>query len=169
MRVIAADGNQLGVMPTRKALDLAKEEGLDLIEVSPMAVPPVVKILDWGKYRYEQEKQRPRQKSLEVKGIRLGVKIGEHDLSTKLNMAEKFLVKRHKVKFQLRFKGREVVHKDLGLNLLNNVIERLKEISEVEQPPEFAGRDMTLVLAPKSAKHKDEVNQEVPTKSVGKK
>jgi len=143
-------------MAVRKALDLAKEEGLDLIEVSPNAIPPVAKILDWGKYKYEQEKQRPKQKSLEVKGIRLGVKIGEHDLVTKLNLAEKFLTKRHKVKFQLRFKGREVVHKELGVKLLDNIIERLREISEVEQPPEFAGRDMTLVLAPKSTKKKDD-------------
>lgn len=156
VRVISSEGGQLGIMPTRKALEIAKEEGLDLIEVSPNAVPPVVKILDWGKYRYEQEKQRPRQKSLELKGIRLGVKIGEHDLATKLTLAEKFLAKKHKVKFQLKFKGREVVHKELGLNLLNSIVERLAEYGEVEQPPEFAGRDMTLVLAPISTKKKED-------------
>ncbi len=156
MRVISSDGQQLGVMPTAKALELAKEEGLDLLEVSPNATPPVVKILDWGKFRYEQEKQKTKQKNTEIKGIRLGIKIGEHDLSTKLKLAEKFLLKKDKVKFQLRFKGREVVHKELGERLLGQIIERLAEVSEVEQAPQFTGRDMLMVLIPKSGNKKKE-------------
>lgn len=143
-------------MPTAKALILAKEEDLDLIEVSPNTNPPVTKILDWGKFRYEQQKQKTKQKTVEVKGIRLGVKIGEHDLSTKLRLAEKFLTNRDKVRFQLRFKGREVVHKDLGQILLQKIIERLDEVSEVEQQPEFTGRDMIMVLAPISGKKKED-------------
>ena len=126
------------------------------MEVSPNATPPVVKILDWGKFRYEQEKQKTKQKTIEVKGIRLGIKIGEHDLNTKLKLAEKFLTKKDKVKFQLRFKGREVVHKELGEQLLGQVIERLSEIAEVEQPPQFTGRDMIMVMIPKSGKKKKE-------------
>ena len=156
VRVISSDGQQLGVMPTVKALNLAREEGLDLLEVSPNATPPVVKILDWGKFRYEQDKQKTKQKTVEVKGIRLGVKIGEHDLSTKLKLAEKFLLKKDKVKFQLRFKGREVVHKELGERLLSQIIERLAGISEVEQAPQFTGRDMLMVLVPSTTSKKQE-------------
>lgn len=156
VRVISSDGQQLGVMPTSKALEMAQEEDLDLIEVSPNTIPPVVKILDWGKYKYEQQKQKTKQKSIEVKGIRLGIKIGEHDLATKLRLAEKFLNNKDKVRFQLRFKGREVVHKELGSILLQKVIERLSEVSEVEQQPEFTGRDMIMVLAPISGKKKED-------------
>jgi len=152
VRVISFDGQQLGIMPTSKALEIAKNEGLDLIEVSPNTLPPVVKVLDWGKFKYEQQKQKTKQKTVDVKGIRLGIKIGEHDLVTKLKLAEKFLNKRDKVRFQLRFKGREIVHKELGLNLLNKIIERMAEVSEVEQPPESTGRDMIMVLVPRSNK-----------------
>ncbi|MFA5197494.1 MAG: translation initiation factor IF-3 [Patescibacteria group bacterium] len=159
VRVISFDGQQLGIMLTTKALEIAKNEGLDLIEVSPNATPPVVKVLDWGKFRYEQQKQKTKQKTVEVKGIRLGVKIGEHDLVTKLKLAEKFLGKKDKVKFQLRFKGREIVHKELGIDLLNKIIERMSEIAEVEQPPESAGRDMIMVLAPISNKKKSDNNK----------
>lgn len=143
-------------MPIATALTMAEEAGLDLVEVSPNAVPPVAKILDWGKYKYEQQKQqakaKAKQKTTELKGIRLGVKIGEHDLNTKLRNAEKFLAKEDKVKFQLRFRGREIVHKELGERLLLTVAERLSEIAEVEQPPAFAGREMTLIVAPKKVK-----------------
>jgi translation initiation factor IF-3 len=137
----------------QEALRLADEAGLDLVEVSPNASPPVAKIIDWGKYRYEQQKQlqkqKAKQKTVEVKGIRLGVKIGENDLNTKLKMAIKFLEKEDKVKFQLRFKGREIVHKELGINLLNSVAEKLAEYSQIEQPATFSGREVSLVLSPK--------------------
>lgn len=132
---------------------MAIEAGLDLVEVSPNAVPPVAKILDYGKYRYEQQKlvqkQKSKQKVIEVKGIRLGIKISEHDLTTKLKAAEKFLSKENKVKFQVRFKGREITHKELGESLLRSITERLAEISEVEQPPTSLGRDMFMVVGPK--------------------
>lgn len=141
-------------MPTSVALNKAKEEGLDLVEVSPNSKPPVAKILDWGKYRYEQQKSRAKQKVIEVKGIRLGIKIGEHDLDTKLRLAEKFLEKRNKVRFQLRFKGREIVHKDLGVSLMEKVTERLSDIAEMEQKPEFTGRDMITIFAPIANKTK---------------
>ncbi len=153
MRLISHEGEQVGVVPISEAIRMAEEVGLDLVEVSPNAVPPVVKILDWGKYRYEQQKQMSRakskQKTTELKGIRLGIKIGENDLSTKLRNAEKFLAKEDKVKFQLRFRGREIVHKELGEKLLLGIAERLAEISDVEQKPTFAGREMSLVLTPK--------------------
>ena len=140
-------------MSTAEALRMAEEVGLDLVEVSPNTVPPVAKILDFGKYKYEQQKQqqkaRAKQKTSELKGIRLGVKIGEHDLDTKLRNAEKFIAKGDKVKFQLRFRGREVVHKELGERLLLAVAARLETTTEVEQKPTFAGREMTLVLVPK--------------------
>ena len=154
VRAISYDGQQLGIMPTAKALEIARNEGFDLIEVSPNATPPVVKVLDWGKFRYEQQKQKTKHKTVEVKGIRLGIKIGEHDLATKLKLAEKFLERKDKVKFQLRFKGREIAHKELGLSLLNKVIERMSEIAEVEQAPESIGRDMIMVLVPKSSNNK---------------
>jgi translation initiation factor IF-3 len=132
---------------------MAEEAGLDLVEISPNAVPPVAKILDWGKYRYEQQKQqqkqKAKQKSIEVKGIRLGIKISEHDLLTKLKSAEKFLSKEDKVKFQVRFRGREIAHKELGEELLKNIIERLSEVADVEQAPTSQGRDMFMVVAPK--------------------
>lgn len=143
-------------MSTRQALEMAAEAGLDLVEVSPNAVPPVAKIMDWGKYRYElqkqQQKAKAKQKTTELKMIRLGVKIGTHDLETKLRTAEKFLDKEDKVKFQLRFRGREVVHKDLGEKLLLSISESLAEKGEMEQKPMFAGREMTIVIAPKRNK-----------------
>ena len=162
--MISNEGEQLGVVPTRQAIEMAAEVGLDLVEVSPNAVPPVAKIMDWGKYRYElqkqQQKARAKQKTTELKTLRLGVKIGAHDLDTKLRTAEKFLSSEDKVKFQLRFRGREVVHKELGEKILLSVAERLSEKAEVEQSPTFAGREMTLVLAPKRNKEKGQKDAE---------
>lgn len=164
MRLISNEGEQLGVVPTREALEMAGEAGLDLVEVSPNAMPPVAKIMDWGKYRYElqkqQQKAKAKQKTTELKTLRLGVKIGAHDLDTKLRTAEKFIDNEDKVKFQLRFRGREVVHKELGERILLTVAERLSEKAEVEQAPTFAGREMTLVLAPKKNKDKGQKDAE---------
>lgn len=141
------------MVPTSRALEIADQAGLDLVEISPNAVPPVVKIMDWGKYKYEQQKQlqkqKAKQKIIEVKGIRLGIKISQHDLDTKLASATKFLEKENKVKFQVRFKGREITHKEIGETLLKNIIDRLSEISDVEQSPTSQGRDMFMILAPK--------------------
>jgi translation initiation factor IF-3 len=151
--LISNDGEQLGIVQIAKALELAEEAGLDLVEVSPNAKPPVVKIIDWGKYQYEiqkqQQKQKAKQKTIEVKGIRLGIKISEHDLTTKLRATEKFLAKQNKVRFQLRFRGREVAHKEIGERILNSIADRLSEVADVEQQPIFAGREMTLIVAPK--------------------
>lgn len=156
MRLISADGEQVGVVSTREALVLAEEAGLDLVEVSPNVVPPVARIMDWGKYRYEQQKlqqkAKAKQKTTELKTIRLGVKIGPNDLATKLKAAQKFLDHGDKVKFQLRFRGREVVHKELGEKILLSIVETFGEKIEVEQMPTFAGREMTLVVAPKRIK-----------------
>lgn len=153
VRLITADGEQFGIVPLQRALDMAREDGLDLVEISPNAVPPVAKIMDWGKFKYEQQKQQQKQKAkqkvIEVKGIRLGIKISEHDLDTKLKSAEKFIAKENKVKFQVRFKGREVTHKELGTKLLETIKERLAEVSDIEQPPTSQGRDMFMVVAPK--------------------
>lgn len=157
MRLISADGEQVGVVPTKEALVLAEEAGLDLVEVSPNVVPPVCRIMDWGKYRYEQQKQqqkaKAKQKTTELKTIRLGVKIGPNDLATKLKAAVKFLDHGDKVKFQLRFRGREVVHKELGEKILLSIIETLADKIDVEQMPTFAGREMTLQVAPKRLKN----------------
>lgn len=157
VRLISSEGEQLGVVPTRQAIEMAAEEGLDLVEVSPNAVPPVAKIMDWGKYRYElqkqQQKAKAKQKTTELKTIRLGVKIGAHDIETKLKAAEKFIDHEDKVKFQLRFRGREIVHKELGEKLLLSIADSLSEKAEVEQPPTFAGREMTLVVAPRRTKN----------------
>lgn len=132
---------------------MANEAGLDLVEISPNAAPPVAKILDWGKYKYEQQKQQQKQKAkqkqVEVKGIRLGIKISEHDLTTKLKAAEKFLSKDDKVKFQVRFKGREIAHKEIGAQLLQTITDRLSEIASIEQAPTSQGRDMFMVVVPK--------------------
>jgi translation initiation factor IF-3 len=156
VRLISDEGEQLGVVATKAAIEMAREAGLDLVEVSPNATPPVAKIMDWGKHRYEQQKQqqkaKAKQKTTELKTIRLGVKIGSHDLETKLRTATKFIEHGDKVKFQLRFRGREVVHKELGEKILLGIAETLVEITEVEQSPTFAGREMTLVVAPKKVK-----------------
>jgi len=142
---------------TARAKELAKESGLDLVEVSPNAVPPVAKIMDWGKYRYEQQKQqqkaKSKQKTTELKTIRLGVKIGAHDLETKLKTAGKFLEHGDKVKFQLRFRGREVVHKELGEKILLGIVATYAERIDVDQAPTFAGREMTLVVSPRKIKN----------------
>jgi len=157
VRLISDEGEQLGVVATRAAIEMAVEAGLDLVEVSPNAVPPVAKIMDWGKHRYEQQKQqqkaKAKQKTTELKTIRLGVKIGSHDLETKLRTANKFLEHGDKVKFQLRFRGREVVHKELGEKILLGIAETLTEVAEVEQAPTFAGREMTLVVSPQKIKN----------------
>lgn len=134
-------------------MEIAEEAGLDLVEVSPNTTPPVAKVIDWGKYQYEiqkqQAKQKAKQKTIEVKGIRLGIKISEHDLNTKLKATERFLAKQNKVRFQLRFKGREVSHKEIGEKILNSVASKLSEIADIEQPPTFSGREMTLIVSPK--------------------
>ncbi len=153
MRLVDVDGSQRGVVSLQQALDAATEAALDLAEIAPNAQPPVVKILDWGKYRYEQTKQlaksRRNQKQVEVKQVRIGLKIGEHDLQVKLTRATKFLEQNHKVKISLLFRGREITHPELGHAILKRVMEQLDEVAVQEQAPQLSGRDLNMILGPK--------------------
>ena len=137
-------------MTLREALNAAGEAGLDLAEIAPGANPPVVKILDWGKYRYEQTKQlarsRKAQKQVEVKQVRIGLKIGEHDLQVKLNRARKFLEQGNKVKISLLFRGREITRPELGRAILDRVMQRLEDVAVQEQPPQLSGRDLNMII-----------------------
>lgn len=134
-----------------EALKQAAEAESDLVEIAPGATPPVVKILDWGKYRYEQTKQdqknRKHQRNQEIKQVRVGLKIGEHDLQVKVRQAKNFLENGSKVKVSLRFRGREVTHSDLGRVVLDRFVNHLEGIATVEQPPSLSGREMTMILS----------------------
>ncbi len=151
VRLIDEEGGQNGIVPTREALELAKERDLDLVEVSPNANPPVCKILDFGKYRFEQEKRlrdsRKNQKTLKIKEIRMQPKIGSGDLDTKAKHVQEFLDEGDKVKVTIRFRGRELAHTELGLDVLNEVLKRLKEGTfAVEKPAAMEGRFMSMTL-----------------------
>ncbi len=153
MRVIDAEGNQLGILPIHKALSTADEQGLDLVEVSPTAKPPVCKIMDYGRYKYEQTKKmqeaKKKQNAFQIKEIKVRPKTDEHDLQTKLGHIRKFIGKRDKVKVSLMFRGREITMSDQGMQLLNRIAAELEEIAVVEQRPKFEGRIMTMVMAPR--------------------
>lgn len=160
VRLIGFDGEQLGIVTISEALSKADAAGYDLAEIAPNAQPPVVRILDWGKFQYEQTKQlqksRKNQKLVEIKQIRMGLKIGDHDLDTKLKRARKFLNDGSKVKVNVRFKGREITHPALGRELINRVIATLADIAEVEQAPQQQGRELSAVLGAKhDAKNED--------------
>lgn len=152
VRVIDDEGQQLGVMPTFKALALAQEKGLDLVEVAPTAVPPVCRILDYGQYKYELQKrereQKKKQKSQTFKEVRLGVKVDVHDLQTKARRAAEFLDHGDRVKITVRFRGREISHANLGRDLLMRTAELLTEHGTVERQPLLEGRSMYIVMAP---------------------
>ena len=140
-------------MATRQALELAVEEGLDLVEVAPNATPPVCKIMDHGKYKYQQSKRtqeaKKKQTTIQVKEVKVRPKIEEHDFQFKLKNARKFLSNRNKVKISMMFRGREIAHTQLGLVVLNRMAEELAEEAQVEQSPKLEGRNMTMILAPK--------------------
>jgi translation initiation factor IF-3 len=152
VRVIDDEGQQLGVLPTFKALALAQEKGLDLVEVAPTAVPPVCRILDYGQYKYELQKRereaKKKQKSQTFKEIRLRVKIDVNDLRTKLRRAGQFLGEGDRVKVTVQFRGREMTHANLGRDLLDRAAELLAEHGTVERPPLLEGRSMYIVMAP---------------------
>lgn len=154
--MIDTDGTMLGVMPTEKALELATEKKLDLVNISPNAKPPVCKILDYGKYRYELQKKekeaRKKQKTTQVKEIRLSTFIEEHDVQVKANTASKFLKDGDKVKVSLRFRGRERDYKDKGMAVMQSFAEIVSEVGVVEKKPFFEGRSLTMVLGPKADK-----------------
>lgn len=151
VRLIDENGEQLGLVSLDSALLKAEDSGLDLVQVSPDMEEPVCKILDYGKFKYEQEKKiqksKKTQKNTDVKGIRLSVKIGQHDFDTKLKRAKEFLGKNHKLSLQLRFKGREMAHTGLGADVLKRFVEGLGEV-KVEQEPKMMGRGMNMTIAP---------------------
>ncbi len=153
VRCIAPDGEQLGVMLTSNAIDVAESYGLDLVEVSPNASPPVCKIMDFGKFKYESQKKKneakKKQKLIDVKEIKLRPNIDEHDYQVKMKNVTKFLNGGDKVKVTLRFRGREMAHQELGVNVLNRVRGDTEEIAKVEAFPRLEGRQMVMVIAPK--------------------
>lgn len=153
VRLIDSDGNQLGIQPLREALRLAQEANLDLVNVAPKAKPPVCRIMDYGKYRYEQSKRekeaRKNQKTIQIKEIRFSPSIEEHDVNTKLRNVKKFLSHGDKVKLTIRFRGREITHQDIGRRILNRMAEEVKEIGDVERYPKMEGRHMIMILSPK--------------------
>lgn len=152
VRLIDEDGNQLGIVPTQEALQIARERGLDLVEVAPNANPPVARLMDYGKYRYEESRKereaRKKQKQAQLKEIRITPNIDEHDLETKVRHARKFLSGGDKVKVSVRFRGRQNLHRDLGRDLLLRVVDMLDDVAQVDQMPRSEGRDMTMLLSP---------------------
>ena len=152
MRLVDADGEMVGVVSTREAIRAAEEAGLDLIEVSPNATPPVCKVLDYGKFKYEEQKRsaeaRKKQKTVDVKEIKVRPNIENHDYEVKLKNARKFLDHGDKVKVTLRFRGREMAYQGIGLDVLERMRTDLAEISKVESMPKMEGRQMIMVIAP---------------------
>ncbi|MGQ9613957.1 translation initiation factor IF-3 [Chloroflexus sp.] len=152
MRLIDENGNQVGIVPLREALAMAEERGFDLVEVAPNAVPPVCRLLDYGKFRYEQSKKereaRRNQKQSELKQIRLMPKTDDHDIAVKANQARRFLLAGDKVKFNLRFRGREMAHPEIGRQMLDQIAEQLSDIAVIEQKPLMEGRVLSMLLAP---------------------
>ncbi|WP_243663062.1 translation initiation factor IF-3 [Hydrogenispora ethanolica] len=154
IRVVSADGEQLGIMQVRDALRIALEKELDLVEVAPNAKPPVCRIMDYGKYRYEQSKRereaRKKQRIIEIKEIRMTPKIEEHDFQVKVKAAQKFLKDGDKVKAIIRFRGREIVHADLGKSLLMQLFESVRDGAVMEREPKIEGKNMIMILSGKS-------------------
>ena len=152
VQVINSNGENLGILPLKKAIAIAKDEGLDLIEISPNANPPVCKIMDMGKYKYDMQKKankaKKNQKIATLKELKLRPGTEIHDYNFKIKNAKKFLQKGDKVKFTVRFKGREMQHVELGKNLMNRIIEDTKEIGKVEVSPKFEGRQMIMIIHP---------------------
>ena len=153
IRLVDQNGEMVGVVPRERGLDLADEVGLDLVEVSPNAAPPVCKLLDYGKFKYEAQKKaneaRKRQKTIDVKEIKMRPTIDDHDYLVKLRFIERFIGDGDKVKVTMRFRGREMVHQDLGMNVLMRVRDDLGERAKIEQYPKVEGRQMTMVMSPK--------------------
>ncbi len=153
VRLVDADGTQLGVVPIDEAIQKAEDRGMDLVEVATKSDPPVCKILDYGKFKYEAQKKkneaRKKQKTIDVKEIKMRPGIEIHDYDVKMRAMRKFLGEGDKVKVTMRFRGREMAHQDLGLKVLNRVRDELEELSKVELMPKMEGRQMIMVIAPK--------------------
>ena len=156
VRVIADDGQQVGVLPVREALAMAQSKGLDLVEVSPTARPPVCRIMDYGKFKYEQNlrarKAKKKQHQMQLKEIKMRPKIDDHDYGFKMRHAREFLGERDKVKFTITFRGREMAHMEIGHVLVKKILEELGDIALVESPPRTEGRSITTVIMPRPAK-----------------
>ena len=152
MRVIADDGAQLGIIPTDEALRRAEEKGLDLVEVQPMARPPVCKIMDYGKFKYQQKRkaaeQKQNQKTIEVKEVKFRPKTGKHDFDTKVRHLREFLGDGDKAKVTIMFRGREIVHPEIGHDVLKRVAEAITDVAMIELAPRLEGRSMYMVVAP---------------------
>ena len=153
VRVVGAEGEMMGVMSIRDAQNAAADSGLDLVEVSPNAEPPVCKLLDYGKFKYEAQKKRnearKKQKTIEVKEIKMRPGIDEHDYQVKMRAMNKFIGNGDKVKVTIRFRGREMAHQDLGMKVLNRVREEMDEQVKIELLPKMEGRQMIMILAPR--------------------
>ena len=153
IRLIGEDGEQLGIMSTREAMKLAAEAELDLVKIAPTAKPPVCKIIDYGKYKYEltrkEKEAKKKQKTVDVKEVRLSPNIDTNDLNTKVNNAKKFIQKGNKVKVTLRFRGREMAHMQTSKHILDDFADMLKDIAVVEKPTKLEGRSISMVLSEK--------------------
>jgi len=155
VRLIGANGEQLGVVPTSQALELAREANLDLVEVAPQERPPVCKILDYGKFRYTQSRKGAKTAKVhqaKLKEIRVRPKTGTHDVDTKINQARRFLEHKDKVLVNVLFRGRELQHIEEGRRIIDGILEKLIDVAKVEKPPSMEGKRMTAMLAPKAAK-----------------
>jgi translation initiation factor IF-3 len=156
VRLISSEGEQLGIVSREKALKMAEDLDLDLVLIAPNANPPVCKIMDYGKYCFEQEKRekeaRKNQNIVEIKGVRLSPTIDEHDLNTKAKQAYKFLMQGDKVKASIRFRGRQIAHTEMGSKVLDEFARRVEEVGVVERRPQLEGRFMTMIVAPKNQK-----------------
>ena len=153
VRLIGPDGEQIGVVSSREAQKIADEAGLDLVKIAPNAKPPVCKVIDYGKYRYDlarkEKDAKKKQKTVELKEIRLSPNIDTNDLNTKMNAAKKFLAKGNKVKITLRFRGREMAHMNSSKHILDDIAKELEEVAVVEKAPKVEGRSVSMVLAEK--------------------
>lgn len=154
--MIDVDGSQLDIMPTKEAMQIATDRGLDLVEIAPQAKPPVCKIMDYGKYRFEQVKHeketKKNQKVIAIKEVKLRPNIEDHDFETKAKNGERFLKTGNKVKVTIMFRGREITHPELGKELCERMAERLSDCSSIEKNAKVEGRNMTMILVPKNEK-----------------
>ena len=172
IRVISDEGEQLGIMSAAQALKIAEEKELDLVKISPQAMPPVCKIMDYGKYRFEQGKREKEAKKnqhvMEVKEIRMSPSIGDNDIATKLKSAVKFLSDGDRVKVSIRFRGREMAHTNIGEQLLRDFAEKCSEVANLDKPPKLEGKNMSMFLSPKSAAAVKKAQKEAAKKQAQK-
>jgi len=154
VRVISSDGGQLGILPLKEALGVAEEQGLDLVEVAPNSKPPVCRIMDYGKYKYQQSKRsqeaRKHQTIIQVKEVKVRPRTEEHDFQFKLRHVKRFLSEGNKAKISILFRGREIAHTEFGKEMLDRFIEGVKDLAVIEQAPRLEGRNMVMILAPKT-------------------